>query len=136
MGNRMWMTRDDSSKLYNDFRDKKIAGIGWFQLAPLVKLGLSRAQLLALYQEADPLTKLGTTRSGASQVWRFVNEIQKGDWVITYSPANSTYLRGKVTSDFQYNPEWWKRRWVSLDRLNGILKKLTAIDCLLLPKTH
>jgi predicted Mrr-cat superfamily restriction endonuclease len=48
---------------------------------------------------------LGSARSGASQVWRFVNEIQKGDWVITYSPANRTYLLGKVTSDFQYHPE-------------------------------
>jgi hypothetical protein len=26
--------------------------------------------------------------------------------------------------------------WGSLGRLNGILKKSTAIDCLLLPKTH
>lgn len=106
MGNRMWMIRGDGGKLYDDFRDKQIVGIGWSQLAPLVKPGLSRAQLLALYQEADPLTKLGTARSGASQVWRFVNEIQKDDWVITYSPANRTYLLGKVTSDFQYHPEW------------------------------
>lgn len=96
MGNRMWMIRGDGGKLYDDFRDKQIVGIGWSQLAPLVKPGLSRAQLLALYLEADPLTKLGTARSGASQVWRFVNEIQKGDWVITYSPANRTYLLGKV----------------------------------------
>lgn len=70
MGNRMWMIRGDGGKLYDDFRDKQIVGIGWSQLAPLVKPGLSRAQLLALYQEADPLTKLGTARSGASQVWR------------------------------------------------------------------
>jgi predicted Mrr-cat superfamily restriction endonuclease len=65
-----------------------------------------------------------------------VNEIQKGDWVITYSPANRTYLLGKVTSDFQYHPEWVEEGWVSLGRLNGILKKSIAIDCLLLPKTH
>ncbi|MCP6111506.1 restriction endonuclease, partial [Klebsiella pneumoniae] len=90
----------------------------------------SRAQLLALYQEADPLTKLGTARSGASQVWRFVNEIQKDDWVITYSPANRTYLLGKVTSEFQYHPEWveegmgiarqviWNTQEIDRDRLS------------------
>lgn len=50
MGNRMWMIRGDGGKLYDDFRDKQIVGIGWSQLAPLVKPGLSRAQLLALYQ--------------------------------------------------------------------------------------
>ncbi len=134
MGNRMWMIRGDGGKLYDDFRDKQIVGIGWSQLAPLVKPGLSRAQLLALYQEADPLTKLGTARSGASQVWRFVNEIQKGDWVITYSPANRTYLLGKVTSDFQYHPEWveegmgiarqvkWNTQEIDRDRLSVATK--------------
>lgn len=42
MGNRMWMIRGDGGKLYDDFRDKQIVGIGWSQLAPLVKPGLSR----------------------------------------------------------------------------------------------
>jgi restriction system protein len=51
MGNRMWMIRGDGGKLYDDFRDKQIVGIGWSQLAPLVKPAY-RAQLLALYQEA------------------------------------------------------------------------------------
>ncbi|HHQ6632560.1 TPA: restriction endonuclease [Serratia fonticola] len=134
MGNRMWMIRGDGGKLYDDFRDRQIVGIGWSQLAPLVKPGLSRAQLLALYQEADPLSKLGTARSGASQVWRFVNEIQKDDWVITYSPANRTYLLGKVISDFQYHPEWveegmgiarqvkWNGEEIDRDRLSAATK--------------
>ncbi len=39
MGNRMWMIRGDGGKLYDDFRDKQIVGIGWSQLAPLVKPG-------------------------------------------------------------------------------------------------
>lgn len=134
MGNRMWMIRGDGGKLYDDFRDRQIVGIGWSQLAPLVKPGLSRAQLLALYQEVDPLSKLGTARSGASQVWRFVNEIQKDDWVITYSPANRTYLLGKVISDFQYHPEWveegmgiarqvkWNGEEIDRDRLSAATK--------------
>lgn len=41
MGNRMWMIRGDGGKLYDDFRDKQIVGIGWSPLAPLVKPGLS-----------------------------------------------------------------------------------------------
>ncbi|WP_034917125.1 restriction endonuclease [Erwinia sp. 9145] len=134
MGNRMWMIRGDGGKLYDDFRDRQIVGIGWSQLAPLVKPGLSRAQLLALYQEVDPLSKLGTARSGASQVWRFVNEIQKNDWVITYSPANRTYLLGKVISEFQYHPEWveegmgiarqvkWNGEEIDRDRLSAATK--------------
>lgn len=134
MDNKMWMIRGDAGKLYDDFRDKQIVGIGWSQLAPLVKPGLSRAQLTALYQEVDPLSKPGTVRSGASQIWRFVNEIKKGDWVITYSPANRTYLLGKITSDFQYHPEWqeegmgiarqvkWNAQEIERDRLSTATK--------------
>ncbi|QIF09155.1 hypothetical protein G5A69_05740 [Ralstonia mannitolilytica] len=35
--------------------------------------------------------------SVSSQVWRFMNEIKVDDLVVTYSPANRTYLIGKVT---------------------------------------
>ncbi|EPD7468715.1 hypothetical protein ACSD30_004386, partial [Escherichia coli] len=84
------MIRGDGGKLYDDFRDKQVVAIGWSQLAPYVKPGCSREQLFTRYQELEPQTKPGTVRSGASQVWRFVNEMQKGDWAITYSPSNRT----------------------------------------------
>lgn len=106
MQNKMWMIRGDSGKLYDDFREREVVAIGWSQLAPYAKPGLTRAQLIERYLELEPQTKLGTARSGASQVWRFINEVKQGDWVITYSPANRTYLVGKVVSDFQYHPEW------------------------------
>ncbi len=106
MQDKMWMIRGDGGKLYDDFRDKQVVAIGWSQFAPHVKPGLSRSQLLAMYQELEPQIKLGSARSGTSQIWRFVNEMQKGDWVITYSPANRTYLLGKVASDFEYHQEW------------------------------
>ncbi|SSW86361.1 restriction endonuclease [Klebsiella pneumoniae] len=63
-----------------------------------------------------------------------MNEIQKGDWVITYSPANRTYLLGKVTSDFQYRSEWveegmgiarqvkWNTQEIDRDRLSVATK--------------
>ena len=106
MATKMWMIRGDGGKLYDDFRDKQVVAIGWSQLAPYVKPGCSREQLFTRYQELEPQTKPGTVRSGASQVWRFVNEMQKGDWAITYSPSNRTYLIGKIASDFEFHAEW------------------------------
>lgn len=100
------MIRGDGGKLYDDFRDKQVVAIGWSQLAPYVKPGCSREQLFTRYQELEPQTKPCTVRSGASQVWRFVNEMQKGDWAITYSPSNRTYLIGKIASDFEFHSEW------------------------------
>ena len=89
-----------------DFRERQVVGIGWAQLAKYAKPNMTRDQLTQYYLQIEPNTNLGTARSGASQVWRFINEIQPEDWVITYSPANRTYLIGKILSDFQYHPEW------------------------------
>ena len=53
--------------------------------------------LQKLYMEAEPYIKKGNAISSSSQVWRFVNEIEIGDWVVTYSPSNRTYLLGKIS---------------------------------------
>ncbi|AIL61217.1 restriction endonuclease [Pseudomonas alkylphenolica] len=103
---RMWMVRGEGGSLYDSFREREVAAIGWAQLAPHAKLGIGRKQLMSLYQSIEPQMKQGTIVSGASQVWRFVNEIQNGDWVITYSPANRLYLVGTITGMAEHHPEW------------------------------
>ena len=67
---------------------------------------MTRKELTSLYQVAEPQSKLGTAIFGASQVWRFINEIALGDYVLTYSPANRTYMIGKVTGASEYRPDW------------------------------
>lgn len=103
---RMWMVRGEAGSLFDSFREREVAAIGWSQLAAHAKPGVGRKQLIALYQSAEPQMKQGTVISGASQVWRFVNEIQDGDWVITYSPANRLYLIGKVRGPAEHHSEW------------------------------
>ncbi|KAI2693087.1 restriction endonuclease [Pseudomonas sp. TNT3] len=103
---RMWMVRGEAGSLYDSFREREVAAIGWSRLAAHAKPGVGRKQLIALYQSVEPQMKQGTVISGASQVWRFVNEIQDGDWVVTYSPANRLYMVGNVKGAAEYHPEW------------------------------
>lgn len=103
---RMWMVRGEGGSLYDAFRERGVAALGWNQLAPHAKPGVDRQQLIALYQEEEPEARQGTVVSGASQVWRFVNEIQDGDWIVTYTPANRLYSIGKVTGPAEHHPEW------------------------------
>ncbi|MEB2647333.1 restriction endonuclease [Pseudomonas canadensis] len=103
---RMWMVRGEAGSLYESFREREVAAIGWSRLAAHAKPGVGRKQLIALYQSAEPQMKQGTVISGASQVWRFVNEIQDGDWVVTYSPANRLYLVGNVKGPAEHHSEW------------------------------
>ncbi|MBF3290640.1 restriction endonuclease, partial [Pseudomonas aeruginosa] len=72
----------------------------------VAKPNMTRKELTALYQGMEPNIKSGTAISGASQVWRFINEIKPEDWVVTYSPANRTYLVGKITGPYEYRPDW------------------------------
>jgi len=102
---KMWMIRGEAGRYYDDFRDKNIAGIGWIEFAPQARIGMSREELIALYHASTPGLKQGSAVSGASQVWRFLNEIATGDWVVTYSPLNRTYLVGKVAGDARHSPE-------------------------------
>lgn len=130
----MWMIRAEGGSLYDDFRERGIAAIGWTNFAPHVKAGMTREELIALYQSIEPGAKVKTAISGASQVWRFMNEIKIDDWVVTYSPANRTYLIGKVIGDAQYHSELadfgmtlarpvaWKEKEVERDSLSDPTK--------------
>lgn len=96
----------EGGSLYDTFRERSVAAVGWNQLAAHAKPGVGRKQLVSLYRSAEPQAKQGTVVSGASQVWRFVNDIQDGDWVATYSPANRLYSIGKVSGPAEHHPEW------------------------------
>lgn len=103
---RMWMVRAEGGTLYDLFRERGVAAVGWAELAARAKLGMTRKELVEIYRQAEPLAKPGTALAGASQVWRFINEIQVGDHVVTYSPGNRTYMLGRITGKAEHKPEW------------------------------
>lgn len=102
----MWMVRGDGGKLYEEFKDRSVAAIGWSDLAEHAKKGMLREQLKQMYRSWHPEAKPGAVVSAASQVWRFLNEIHPGDWVATYSPSNRTYLLGEVRGEALFHEEW------------------------------
>ena len=109
------MVRGEGGSLYEVFRERGIAAVGWGQLSAHAKPGVGRKELIDLYKSVEPQAKQGTVVSGASQVWRFVNDIQLGDWVITYSPANRLYSIGTVVGAAEHHPEW-REQGMSLAR--------------------
>ena len=146
---RMWMVRAEGGTLYDLFRERNAVAIGWTELAAKAKPGMTRQQLIEIYRKADPLAKPGTAISGASQVWRFINEVAVGDQVVTYSPANRTYMIGKVKAASEYNPEWaddgmalaraiaWKPNEVVRDALSQPTKNSlgSTLTVFLVPET-
>ena len=54
----MWMIRGDAGRLYDEFRDTQSVGIGFAELAGQLKAGVSRDELVAIYQARIPEAKL------------------------------------------------------------------------------
>jgi restriction system protein len=103
---KVWMVRGDSGRLYEEFRAKGVAAVGWAALAARIQPQMSREQLKELCREVYPEDKKGTALASASQVWRFMREMRIGDHVITYSPDSRTYMLGIITSDATIRAEW------------------------------
>jgi len=102
---RLWMVRSEGGALYDLFRDRAVAVIGWSDTAEHAVEGGLRADLLDYYRRVRPDLKPGTVLSGASQVWSFVDEMKPGDGVVTHSPANRTYLIGTVSGPALFHPD-------------------------------
>lgn len=105
------MVRGEAGRLYEDFRERGVAAIGWHQLAPVAKPGMTRKELTSIYRAAEPLAKPGTAISGASQVWRFINEIAAGDHVVGFYP---------VSTDGLIKAENSRSRRATLRRMRGL----------------
>jgi restriction system protein len=120
-----WMVRSDGGKRYDDFRDLKAVGIGWTEIAEIAAQGADRKTLTKAYCSAHPEAKPQSAQMAVSQVHRFVNEIQQGDLVVTYSPTTRKYLIGTVTGQSSYFPD---RPNISMDISRSVDWSATEVD--------
>lgn len=52
---RMWMIRSEGGSLYDTFRERGVASVGWSQLESHVTPGFGRERLIALCRAASRL---------------------------------------------------------------------------------
>lgn len=102
---KMWLVRAGrKSVLCDEFVSKGHVALGWHELGNLTSIK-SKIELAALYVRAYPNEKEGTQRSGINQVARFLFEMNRGDWMVTYNSELRQYHVGKITSDYVYEPD-------------------------------
>ena len=101
---KLWMVRSAQGCHYHTFYRRGIVAIGWRHIAAVARPGVSRKILTAHYRAAQPEAKAGSIRAGVAQVWRFINEIQNGDGVLTYDPASRHYRLGIIDGAAWHNP--------------------------------
>lgn len=97
---RVWgiHTMDDNMFLHGN----KIA-IGWPEMGDLSRLNNSRDAFKAAYAEAYPDAKPGSIPTCAGMLYRFVNEVQIGDYIVFPSKLDRIINIGVVESEYKYD---------------------------------
>lgn len=97
---RVWgiHTMDDNMFLHGN----KIA-IGWPEMGDLSRLNNSRDAFKAAYAEAYSDAKPGSIPTCAGMLYRFVNEVQVGDYIVFPSKLDRMINIGVVESEYKYD---------------------------------
>jgi restriction system protein len=95
----IWMVRAGAGAVFIDrFLEENQVAIGWNALGP-VRVGTSRREIADAVTANWPNYKKGKVSICASQIFRFLNEIQIGDRVLTYDPGRRVYPLGTIQSE-------------------------------------
>jgi restriction system protein len=85
------------------FREKQIIGIGWRQLGNLKDIQADREAYKAAVRPHFPNKPNGYVINSGSQLFRFVNEMKKGDWVVYRSAFDRHLYVGRIMGDYRFD---------------------------------
>lgn len=99
---RVWgiHTQDDSL-----FLQHSVIAIGWKQMGDLSLINNSREAFKESYINTYPASKKGAVANGAGMLYRFIHEVQIGDYVVFSSKTNREINIGVIEGDYQYVPD-------------------------------
>lgn len=100
-----WMVRGGNDNVLADqFKEKKAVAIGWRTLGNLSELK-TRDQFKERYQKAYPNYNKQRESVNVGVVYRFVREIQNGDYVLSYIKDSREVLIGIMEAGYEYQPK-------------------------------
>lgn len=86
------------------FFEQNVIALGWHELGDLSKLDANREAFKLHYAAMRPLAKAGSIPGSAGQLYRFVHEMQEGDFVLFPSKRTRTVHIGRITGDYKFSP--------------------------------
>lgn len=93
-------TKDD-----NMFLQKDVIAIGWKEMGDLSKIDASRDAFKEKYLQVYPDAKKGSVANGAGMLYRFVCEVQIGDYVVFPSKIDRMINLGVVEGGYEYDAD-------------------------------
>ena len=97
----MWMVRAGKNAfLIDEFKENNIVAIGW-GLGNLKDK--SKEEIEELVYEKYPNKTKNQNTIIVAQEYKFLKDIKKGDYVLSYNPGTRNYLLGKITSNYYFS---------------------------------
>lgn len=109
---RVWGIHTQNDNL---FLSKDLVAIGWRDFGDLTKVDTNRDAFKAHYLEAYPDAKKGQIANGAGMLFRFIHEVQIGDYIVFPSKSDRKINIGTIEGDYYYEDndgEYVQRRKV------------------------
>lgn len=85
------------------FLNQNLIAIGWEEMGDLSVIGASRDAYKEKYIATYPDAKKGSIATSAGMLYRFVHEVQKGDYVVFPSKIDRKINIGIIESDYFYD---------------------------------
>ena len=98
---RLWGIHTQDDKL---FLQESVIAIGWEELGDLSLIPPSRDSYKDKYAEIYPNDKKGSVATCVGMLFRFVHEMQIGDYVVFPSKSDRMVNIGIIESDYFYSP--------------------------------
>ena len=87
------------------FLNKNVMAIGWSELGDLSEISADREAFRKKMADAFPDAKKQAIATNTGQVYRFVHEVQVGDYVVFPSKKDRMINIGVVEGDYTYSPD-------------------------------
>ena len=99
---RIWgiHTKDD-----NLFLHQNVIAIGWKEMGNLSLIQSDRDSFKCKYTEVYPDAKKGNVANSAGMLYRFIHEVEIGDYVVFPSKIDRQINIGVIESGYEYHPE-------------------------------
>lgn len=89
----------------NLFLHGNVIAIGWREIGDLRLIAPNREAFKKKYSETYPDVKKGSIATGAGMLFRFLHEVQIGDYVVYPSKHDRMINIGEVIGDYEYHQE-------------------------------
>jgi restriction system protein len=88
------------------FADHNCIAVGWPEVGDLASLKANREAFKARYGQVYPDRSAGHVPVAAGQLFRFVNEIQVGDYVVFPAKLDRTVRIGRIIGGYAHRPDF------------------------------